>query len=793
MKKCICCFLLILAACGGGGGSEPAASPPIIVEPPPPPPPGPNQAPIADAGSDQSVDEGTVVFLTGTSTDTDGSIVVSSWQQVGGAAVDILDASTTNASFVAPSVSTSAVLEFRFRVQDDDGAIGSDTVTVTVSDVTPTSTANLNEFISSLNVRFSSETATLESEQRTAQAQASAAGNYLSGGYLADARDRFISHLNAFFDFLYDEAIRLTDNGTFFSHADITAELDWQRSQWQTYLDRFLASGFFSGHSSNNLDSIIRVDVLTALDAAINSALSRLEASGRLTAPPPPQNQAPTANAGSDQTVSEESTVDLSGGGADADGLIVSFNWQQDSGKGVVITDADMEIASFVAPMTDAPQELIFRMLVTDNDGAIGSDTVSVTVSDEPIPPANQPPTADAGVDQIVDEGTTVNLSGMGTDNDGTIDSYQWQQDSGTSVSIVGDDTANASFTAPEVATSEDLVIRLTVTDNDGATGSDTVTITVNDVPPPTVLEWSIDLNDPTGVVGNTRPLFITGTLTNSPSSNVNLGIIGGTQGIPPGFDYEVSGLASTSAGYLFDWAPDGAESFIKQFESVNLSPGESFDFEFAGLAPTEQVTPGATYTSSLELQLFDAPRPGPIIGSSFDSVSWTVADNFGLVFVTNQVFNGNLGGLQGADDKCNAEASAAGLVGTYVAWLSDSTTDARDRIRDQGYITVAGAVVATGLADLTDGTIGAPIDVDAEGIPVPIVAGSATGVWTNTTPSGVDFGQSASPDGDACGDWTLTAGAAAIGSILRTGVQWTGGGTTVACNFTYRLYCFGQ
>ena len=97
-------------------------------------------------------------------------------------------------------------------------------------------------------------------------------------------------------------------------------------------------------------------------------------------------------------------------------------------------------------------------------------------------PPTNNPPTANAGSDQSVDEGATVNLAGTGTDSDGTIASYSWQQTSGTDVAISNSDMANASFVAPAVAANENLVFRLTVTDNDGASASDSVTVTVNAV-----------------------------------------------------------------------------------------------------------------------------------------------------------------------------------------------------------------------------------------------------------------------------------------------------------------------
>jgi len=81
-----------------------------------------------------------------------------------------------------------------------------------------------------------------------------------------------------------------------------------------------------------------------------------------------------------------------------------------------------------------------------------------------------------------------VTLSGGGNDPDGTIVSWRWQRVSGTSVSISNANSKNASFTAPNTA--GDIRIRLTVTDNDGASGTDDVIITVQesgggDPPPP--------------------------------------------------------------------------------------------------------------------------------------------------------------------------------------------------------------------------------------------------------------------------------------------------------------------
>ena len=55
------------------------------------------------------------------------------------------------------------------------------------------------------------------------------------------------------------------------------------------------------------------------------------------------------------------------------------------------------------------------------------------------------------------------------------------------------------------------------------------------------------------------------------------------------------------------------------------------------------------------------------------------------VVFTSKATFHGNLGGLSGADEKCNTYAKAAGLKGQFRAWLSDSTTDAISRVPEGG------------------------------------------------------------------------------------------------------------
>jgi lysophospholipase L1-like esterase len=98
----------------------------------------------------------------------------------------------------------------------------------------------------------------------------------------------------------------------------------------------------------------------------------------------------------------------------------------------------------------------------------------------------NESPVASAGDDQIVEEQVIVNLTGKGTDSDGTIASYRWSQISGAAVPLNGADTDQAIYVAPTVKDSTVLGFRLTVTDDQGASASDEVVhmvIPVNEAP----------------------------------------------------------------------------------------------------------------------------------------------------------------------------------------------------------------------------------------------------------------------------------------------------------------------
>ncbi len=169
-------------------------------------------------------------------------------------------------------------------------------------------------------------------------------------------------------------------------------------------------------------------------------------------------------------------------------------------------------------------------------------------------------------------------------------------------------------------------------------------------------------------------------------------------------------------------------------------------------------------------------------------------------VFVTDTISNGNLQNLDGADATCQQEADAAGLGGTYLAWLSTTSTSPSERFQQSPdpYALPDGTHIANNWADLTDGSLDAPISLNAAGVaPASPTCPNITRAWTNTDTDGTVFNT-----GWTCGDWTQGSGVGHIGDASATNGQWTAN-TGAACNVVTncgvgqqvgsRLYCFQQ
>lgn len=157
-------------------------------------------------------------------------------------------------------------------------------------------------------------------------------------------------------------------------------------------------------------------------------------------------------------------------------------------------------------------------------------------------------------------------------------------------------------------------------------------------------------------------------------------------------------------------------------------------------------------------------------------------------MFITATAYQGNLGGLTGADAKCQAAADAADLPGTYKAWLADTTGTPSTRFYQSPgpYRLVNGTTIANNWADLTDGALLAPINLTETNTPNDYRA------WTNATPNGA---LTISASDFSCTNWSTIAGAGQYGSATQTDGRWTEWPNlqTQACIDSVPLYCFQQ
>ena len=159
-------------------------------------------------------------------------------------------------------------------------------------------------------------------------------------------------------------------------------------------------------------------------------------------------------------------------------------------------------------------------------------------------------------------------------------------------------------------------------------------------------------------------------------------------------------------------------------------------------------------------------------------------------VFVTSVSFNGNLGGLKGADDKCQAQADdPASIVpsGTYLAWLSDGTDSPNTRFTKSShpYLLPDGTKIAENYTDLTDGSIQHFINIDPTGKTV-----GQNPFWTGTNQDGT----TAQPI-RTCNGWMdlYTNAYGMIGSTGHTLTTWSSQSMQNCKTQRNRLACFQQ
>jgi len=129
----------------------------------------------------------------------------------------------------------------------------------------------------------------------------------------------------------------------------------------------------------------------------------------------------------------------------------------------------DAGVTGVTADNLDALNTLVDSLNEADVDTTEELDALTAQLGVNILPVAN------AGDDKTVQVNQSISITGAGTDNDGSIISYQW-----TKGAIELATTASFDYTPTVVGTD---ILTLTVTDDDGVTASDSVNIVVTSTP----------------------------------------------------------------------------------------------------------------------------------------------------------------------------------------------------------------------------------------------------------------------------------------------------------------------
>ena len=273
----------------------------------------------------------------------------------------------------------------------------------------------------------------------------------------------------------------------------------------------------------------------------------------------------------------------------------------------------------------------------------------------------NNPPTAKAGADQTVAEGSEVALSGTALDLDDFLLTQKWTHDSGLDISIADDTALSITFTAPEVDADTTVTFTLTVSDGD-ATGSDSVVLTIEDIPDTIVAAGA----------------FVTTWNTAQPNESITIpvGGIGGTYTVDWG-----DGSTSTHTGdaaHTYPTAGTYTVSIYGDFTRISLgddaanaaklrSIGQWGDIRWTSMKAAFEGASSVTYSAT------DAPN----LSSVTD-----MEDMF-----RDSSFNGDISPWD-----VSSVASMKGMFrdtpfdGDLSGWDVSSVTDMEDMFRDSSF-----------------------------------------------------------------------------------------------------------
>jgi PKD repeat protein len=310
------------------------------------------------------------------------------------------------------------------------------------------------------------------------------------------------------------------------------------------------------------------------------------------------RNVAPAVNAGPDESVDEGQALSFSGSFTDPgvlDTHTIAWDFGDGTGAGGTLTPVHTyaEDGTYTVTLT-----------VTDDEGGVGSDTLVVTVR-------NALPAVNAGADQAASEGGVVSFVGSFTDS-GVLDTH-------TIVWDFGDGTGASGTLTPAHTYADDGVytVVLTVTDDDGGAGSDTLRVSVANQPPVLAAgaDRAVDAGEPVSLAP--QALFADPGTLDSHTATVDWGDGGGPEPAavtespfgPPGDPAGMSGSIAGSHAY------STAGVFTVTVTVVDDEGGadvDSFEVTVRDINPPEQtVFDLLARAKSTKIDLVWTPVPG--------------------------------------------------------------------------------------------------------------------------------------------------------------------------------------
>jgi RHS repeat-associated protein len=472
-----------------------------------------NAAPIANAGTDQSVSVGATVILDGSaSSDPNGDFLNYSWTLLAKPAGSLAELAVANSTDdIHPSFVADKPGSYTAQLVVNDGVLDStpDTVVISTLNSPPVANAGTDQtvfvgstvfldgsastdvdgdplsYLWSFSQIPAGSTATLSNTSAAKPSfQVDKSGSYFAQLIVNDGKVDSSPNNVVISTYNSPPVAHAGDDQTVF--VGITVNLDGSGSNdvdgnHLTYRWALLSAPTGSTAAladATAFNPTIKIDKpgsytiqLIVNDGTVDSPADTVVISTK--------NSPPVANAGPDQSIFVNTTATLDGSGSsDVDGDPLTYRWallSKPDGSTAVLADAML-----INPALDIDKPGTYTLQLIVNDSTIDSATDTVVLTTQ-----NSRPVANSGADQTAFVNTLITLDGSGSsDADGDSLTYDWSITSfpGTTAPILSDSTAVKPTFTPGPA--GDYIAQLIVGDGQLTSAPDTALVKVSVLPP---------------------------------------------------------------------------------------------------------------------------------------------------------------------------------------------------------------------------------------------------------------------------------------------------------------------